>query len=408
MRTLGWTLLLLPVATLVYAYFLYPLLLRLIVAVRRTPPVTGDPREWPLITLTIPAYNEESSIGATLESLLAIEYPAHRRQILVVSDASTDRTDEVVRSYASRGVELLRTPTRGGKTAAENAAAPLLRGEIIVNTDATIRILPDALKALIRVFQDPTVGVASGRDRSVGNLDLEANRGESGYVGYEMWVRSLETRVGSIVGASGCFYAIRHSIHDTLFPAALSRDFASTLIARRHGYRSVSVDDAVCLVPRATSLRAEFRRKVRTMARGLETLWHERALMNPFRFGSFGWMLLSHKLIRWLVFLLAPLGALGLVLLAGTSDLGLALLALFGAFTLLGLLGIYWPGKDRPYAPIALAGFGLVSFVAGFLAWTKALRGELNPIWEPTRRPGPASSDQAADDGGKSRAQQRL
>ncbi|HET9276321.1 MAG TPA: glycosyltransferase, partial [Gemmatimonadales bacterium] len=202
MRTLGWVLLLVPGAIFLYAYVVYPVLLRLVVALRRSRPGAGDPAEWPLITITIPAYNEEASIGATIESLLALEYPPDRRQILVVSDASSDRTDEIVQGYADRGVELLRMPSRGGKTAAENAAAPLLRGDIIVNTDATIRILPGSLQALIRVFSDPTVGVASGRDVSVGNLALEATRGESGYVGYEMLVRSLETRLGSIVGSS--------------------------------------------------------------------------------------------------------------------------------------------------------------------------------------------------------------
>jgi cellulose synthase/poly-beta-1,6-N-acetylglucosamine synthase-like glycosyltransferase len=387
MRLLGWTLVLAPVLALIYAYAIYPLLLRLILLARKPVPPSPEPEIWPLITLTIPAYNEAASIGATLDSLLAIDYPADRRQILVVSDASSDGTDDIVRSYASRGIELLRMPERGGKTAAENAAAPLLRGDIVVNTDATIRILPSALKALVRVFRDPTVGVASGRDLSVGDVRAEANRAESGYVGYEMWVRHLETQAGFIVGASGCFYAIRRDIHDTLFPAALSRDFASPLIARRQGYRSVSVDDAICLVPRARTLRLEFTRKVRTMARGLETLWHERSLMNPRRYGLFAWMLVSHKLVRWLVFLLAPFGLVGLALLAPGSTTALVLLIFAGLGIVAGLLGIFWPGGRRPMAPFALAGFGLASFAAGFLAWTKALRGELNPIWEPTRRP---------------------
>src|SRR4029077_5680589 len=108
-------------------------------------------------------------------------------------------------------VELLRTPVRSGKTAAENAALAHLRGEIIVNTDATIRIPPASLKPLIRVFQDPTIGAASGRDLSVGDVRAEVSQGESGYVGYEMWVRSLETRVGSIVGGRGCVFALRRS-----------------------------------------------------------------------------------------------------------------------------------------------------------------------------------------------------
>jgi cellulose synthase/poly-beta-1,6-N-acetylglucosamine synthase-like glycosyltransferase len=380
------TLVLVPAVLSAYSLVFYPLLLKLIGMARAAPLPATDPAEWPTITITIPAYNEASTIAGTLEGLLALDYPADRREILVVSDASTDGTDEIVQSFAERGVQLLRLPVRSGKTAAENAAATRLRGEIIVNTDATIRIPPDALKPLIRVFNDPSVGVASGRDVSVGDRAAEANRGESGYVDYEMWVRDLETRLGSIVGASGCLYAIRRDIHDTLFPSALSRDFATALIAKAHGLRAVSVPEAICLVPRAKSLGAEYGRKTRTMARGLETLWFKRSLLNPARYGLFAWKLASHKLARWLVFLLAPGALIGLGILAPVYPLAAWLLALTGLGMVLGLLAIVWPGS-RPPRPLAVFGFGLVSVSAGFVAWTKALRGELNPIWEPTRRP---------------------
>ena len=380
-------LVLLPGLLFGYAYLVYPGLLRLWGALRPAPAALPDPPVWPSITIVVPAYNEERSIRRTIDSLLALEYPAERRQILIVSDASTDGTDRIVREYADRGVELLRLPERAGKTAAENAALAVIRGEIVVNTDATIRILPGSLLPLIRVFQDPTIGVASGRDVSVGNLSAEANSGESGYVGYEMWVRSLETRVGSIVGASGCFYAIRKQLHERLVPAALSRDFASALTAREQGFRAVSVDQAVCLVPRTTSLDREFRRKIRTMARGLETLYYKRHLLNPFRHGRFAWMLWSHKLIRWLVFLVAPVAPVGLVLLAVDYPLARGLLGLVLLGIGMGVVAMRAPEGRKLPRLVALCGFVLATHVAGFLAWTRALRGELNPIWEPTRRP---------------------
>ncbi len=379
-------LLALPVALFVYAYAGYPALLKVLGWFR--PPVRrrGDPSEWPGITITLPVYNEELAIEGALDSLLRLDYPTDRRHILVISDASTDRTDEIVLGYADRGVQLLRLPRRSGKTAAENAAAPHLRGEIVVNTDATIRIRPQALKALIRVFQDPTVGVASGRDVSVGDLAHEDTRGESGYVGYEMWVRGLETRVGGIIGASGCFFATRKELHDTLFPEALSRDFASALIAREHGFRAVSVEDAVCLVPRTASLRREYRRKIRTMARGLDTLYYKRRLLDPIRYGGFALKLFSHKLCRWLVPITLPLAGLGLVLLALAYPLAWAAVLAVGLLTLLGTLVMRWSETRVLPSPLATFGFLFSSNLAGLLAWGKALRGERNPIWEPTRR----------------------
>jgi cellulose synthase/poly-beta-1,6-N-acetylglucosamine synthase-like glycosyltransferase len=387
MTTLEILLVLLPCALFSYAYCLYPALLKLIATTRRARPIPGDPAQWPFISIVLPAYNEERAVGRTIESLLALDYPADRRQILVLSDASTDRTDDIVRSFASQGVELLRLPQRCGKTAAENAATGLLKGDIIVNTDATIRILPGSLKPLIRVFQDPEIGVASGRDVSVGDITLESNSGESGYVGYEMWVRGLETKVGSIVGASGCFYAIRRHLHAVEVPAALSRDFASALTSREHDLRAVSVDEAVCLVPRTASLKREFHRKIRTMARGLSTLWYKRRLLNPITYGAFAWMLWSHKLIRWLVFLAAPLALAGLILLSLRSSEARWLLAVVTLGIASGVVAMRAPeGKKLPRL-IALCGFALATHVAGLLAWSKLFQGEMSPTWEPTRRP---------------------
>jgi hypothetical protein len=133
-----------------------------------------------------------------------------------------------------------------------------------------------------------------------------------------MGIRALETRLGGISGASGCFYAIRRDLVDTTFPEELSRDFASPLRARQLGYRTVSVDEALCTVPRARSLQAEYKRKIRTMLRGLNTLWFLRSLLNPLRYGRFAWMLASHKFARWLGFLALPLAPIGLATLAPT------------------------------------------------------------------------------------------
>src|SRR2546430_2729593 len=208
------------------------------------------------------------SIRDTLENLLRLDYPAERRQILVVSDASTDRTDAIVGEYASRGVELLRLPHRRGKTGAENAALPVLRGEIIVNTDASVHVERGALKALIAHFADPTVGVASNRNVSVARAQ-HPNYAESWYVGYEMWVRDLESRVAGIVGAAGCLYAVRAPIHMRLLPESLSRDFAAGLVARELGWRAVSVREAGCFAPRVSSFRRGYSGQGPTLTRGM-------------------------------------------------------------------------------------------------------------------------------------------
>jgi cellulose synthase/poly-beta-1,6-N-acetylglucosamine synthase-like glycosyltransferase len=370
------------------AYLAYPALLWIAGRSRPVAVPVEHRGEWPSLTITVPCYNEARSLGQTLDRLLAMDYPADRRHILVVSDASTDGTDEIVRTYAAQGVELLRLPVRKGKTAAENAAATRIRGELVVNIDATIRPLPGALRLLVAAFQDPTVGVASGRDVSVGSVASGENHGESGYVGYEMWVRALETRAGSIVGASGCFYAIRAELYAADFPEALSRDFASCLLVREQGYRSVSVHAACALVPKTTSLRSEYHRKVRTMARGLGTLWYKRALLNPLRYGRFSLMLASHKLCRWLVPLSLPLCLAGGMLFAATRPA----CALWIGAALAGLAGVaalawWWPTGGAMPRWISAPGYLIWSNLAGLAAWTRFLRGRYQPVWEPTRRP---------------------
>lgn len=383
---IGSALILAPLCFVVYAYIVYPVLLLLIARVRGRRPSEAGSGEWPMISISLPAYNEESQIRGALDALLAADYPSDRRQIIVVSDGSTDGTDAIVAEYRDRGVELLRQKERAGKGAAENAAGPHLLGDFVVNTDASIRIQKDSLKPLIAALADPEVGVASGRDVSVARTEVDANRGESRYVGYEMWIRGLETGVSGIVGASGCFYAIRRHLHCEPLPDHLSRDFASALIAREHGYRAVSVDEATCLVPRTASLRREYRRKVRTIARGMETLWEKRYLMNPLRYGAFAWMLLSHKICRWLVPWSALGAAIGLALVGLEHPLALFVLGATAVWVGLGALGFMLAERRELPRLLALPAYVLAGNMAAMQALVQAVRQERKAVWEPTRR----------------------
>jgi cellulose synthase/poly-beta-1,6-N-acetylglucosamine synthase-like glycosyltransferase len=383
MIVIGTILLSLPLVIGVYAYVIYPAILAVLPVYRR--PSRSAPH-LPLVSIVIPAYNEEMQIGGAVEAVLAQDYPADRRQILVLSDASTDRTDEIVRGYASRGVELLRMPTRQGKTAAENASIEKIRGEIVVNTDASVRLHPQAVRLLVEGMADPSVGVASTRDVSIATID-GVNEAEAGYVGYEMRVRSLETATGGIVGASGSGYAIRTSVHRTRVREDLSRDFSSAMNAHRHGYRAISVENAICYVPRSMSLHREYRRKVRTISRGMETLYFNRDLLDLATHGAFAWKLLSHKLARWLVPLSAVPALVGAALLAQVQPW--AWLLVVGGIGVLALAvaGAKWP-EDRPipaFMPVSILGALAANLAVVHSAW-RFFHGHEDHVWEPTRR----------------------
>lgn len=387
---IGWFLIAAPFLVGLYAFIIYPAVVWL--WSRGRPPfiLPPEPEVWPTITVLIVAYNEQARLRPTIEQALATDYPADRMDVLVVSDASTDGTDDLVRNFGDPRVKLLRMPERRGKAAGENASGAHVTGELVVSIDASILIPKESLKNLVRALLDPSVGLASGRDISVGDATREGNQAESSYVGLEMQLRHFETRVHSIVGASGCFYATRKALHQVQLPEELSRDFAAASNARAHGYRAVSVDDATCLVPRTQSLKAELRRKSRTMGRGLDTLMFLRGMMNPVRYRSFSFMMFSHKLVRWLLFpaflgwIVGPLFLMrdhpwALLLTAGML-LGLAL----------GLLSANWPSGKRLPMILAFPGYIFVSIMAGWLAWWHLLRGEKSAVWEPTQRPATA------------------
>jgi glycosyltransferase involved in cell wall biosynthesis len=375
-----------PCVLLAYSYALYPAILWALAKTReRHDQAPLPPSVWPSVTIVIPAYNEDRQIAGAIEALLAQDYPSEKRHILIVSDASTDSTDAIVRSFEDRGVELLRMPKRGGKTAAENAACAAIHSDIVVNSDASIRLHPAAVTRMVSRLSDAAVGVASGRDISVAP-DTRSNSVEAGYIDYEMRVRALETDTGGIVGASGCCYAIRADLHRMPIPPDLSRDFYAPLTARAHGFRAVSAHDAIAFVPRTGSLRREYGRKVRTISRGMETLFRARAMMDPTRYGAFAWKLISHKVCRWLVPLTVVPGIVGVLILA-PAHAWARVLAILG--TIVGLtagIGAVWPEEKRMPRALNVVALGVAANVAVVHAAIRILRGRDDKMWEPTRR----------------------
>jgi cellulose synthase/poly-beta-1,6-N-acetylglucosamine synthase-like glycosyltransferase len=385
MTTFFW----LQFAAIAYAYAGYPLLLRfLVVLVGRRPPAqvpSGQAWEQPTVTLIIPVHNEESVIGRKLDNLTALLYPPAHLQVLIVSDGSTDRTAEIVRSRNLPGVLLLELPERGGKARALNHALRHSTGELVCFSDASIMLEPGALQALAANFRDPHVGCASGEDGIVGG----GEGGERLYGMYELGIRRLESRLCSIVGASGSFYAQRRVLCED-FPEGLAPDFLSVLNTVQRGFRAVSDPAARGTMTSLSSSKAEFQRKVRTILRGMATLFSRPRLLNPFRYGWFALELFSHKVMRWAVpFFMLLLLSSNLLLLQ--QPLYAALLVVQVAFYALAYLG--WRGV--PWARNSLFGKIAVYFtvvnLATLVAWWRFAQGARQEIWDPTRRESPES-----------------
>jgi len=371
---------------IVYTYALYPGILKVLAAGRGNSSPREDPEAWPTVSISLPTFNDEQRIAEALESLLSLNYPKDRLQILVVSDASSDRTDDIVRAYADRGVEFLRIPERRGKAAAEIAATDHLTGEIVVCTDASIRVAPDALKPLVRAFSDREVGLASGREISVVSGAGKTRQDEAGHMGYEVAIRHLESRVGGVVGAAGHLYAIRLHLHRGPLRSSLSREFAAALHCRERGYRAVFVPEAVGYVPRGSPTGLEYGDRVEGITRTLRTLLHKRHLMNPFRYGLFAWMLVSHNVCRWIVPWAGVAALAGLTVMAPSMPWAAVVLSLTVVALSTGALG--WLASDRALPRLLLfPATALMGNVAAMHAVLRVMRGDASPRRDPKRAP---------------------
>src|SRR5262245_37893271 len=285
------------VGLVAYAYLGYPLLLWALSLISSRGVSKADIT--PSVTFIITAHNEQSRIAGKLENTLKLAYPVSRLKVLVASDCSTDSTDEIVRSHGDRGIELVRASERKGKEAAQKLAVEVEKGEILIFSDVATILPEQALLNIVKNFNDPTVGCVSSVDRFV-DQDGQTS-GEGAYVRYEMFLRSLETRVNSLVGLSGSFFAARREVCKGLWSDELQSDFNTVLNSVRMGLRAVSDPDSMGYYKNIADERKEYDRKVRTVLRGISVFMRSLALANPMRYPLFAWQMLSHKLCRWLV-----------------------------------------------------------------------------------------------------------
>lgn len=322
---------------LAWVYAGYPALLWLLKALGIRRPLRADRIE-PRVTLIVSAYNERQVIAAKLENCRRLDYPADRFEVIVVSDASDDGTDDIVQA-AGPPARLLRMETRGGKTVGLNAALRAARGDIVVFSDANAMYERDALRMLVRNFADPRVGAVTGESRYEIGADDASTESEGAYWSYEIWIKGLESSLGSVVGGDGAIYAIRRGLYRDLAPGDLS-DFVNPLQIVAQGYRNVYEPAAVSWEGGAEGYGAEFRRKVRIVNRAWRATHKMRALLNPFRYGFFSLQYLSHKVLRWLVPWLMLVVFASNLLLAGSSPLFALLMA--GQFLFYGLALLGW------------------------------------------------------------------
>ncbi len=362
-----------------HAYLGYPLSLFLISLFRRKP-VRKSPY-FPSATMIITAHNEEKRIAQKLENTLKVQYPRDRLQILVASDGSNDRTNEIVMNYAGKGIELLEMRQRKGKENAQKEAVGNSRGEVIVFTDAATLLEPDGLKEILSNFADPEVGCVSCEDRLISKNGKPS--GEGSYLAYELWLRRMEYRVNSLVGVSGCFFAARREVCRD-FSGEMQSDFRTVLQSRKFGLRGVADPQVIGTYQDVAEEKDEFQRKIRTVIRGLTVFFRNLEFLNIRAYGFFAYQYFCHKLLRWLV----PF----CLLFAFTSNLILAWNSSLFRVLLLGQLSLYalacwaWRRGSSSNFLLKIPGYFLAVNASILVAWCKYLKGERVIMWNPSDR----------------------
>ena len=369
-----------------YSYFIYPLVLMVLPAKRGLPApaagrvATDAQAVSPSVSLIITAHNEAGRIRQKLENTLELVYP--NLEIIVASDCSADETDDIVREYQSKGILLSRTDERLGKENAQKDAIAMATGDIIVFSDVATSIPSDAIGALVRYFDNPTVGAVSSEDVFVSRDGGVV--GEGAYVKYEMWLRKLESLRGGLVGLSGSFFAVRQMLCQRWDIHAPS-DFNTALNCALDGYVAVSAPDVLGHYQDVADPGKEYQRKLRTVIRGLTALARHPEVLNPARFGMFAWQVFSHKLMRWAVpwFLLILLVVS--IMLAGSGWIyGLALvlqLAFYGV-----VLAAHFSPALRTRSFIRIPYFFVQVNYAIAHATLQFLGGRRMTVWSPSQR----------------------
>ncbi len=383
-------------AVVTYAYLGYPVLVwlaaRLFGREQRRPEV--DERDLPAISLLFAAYNEEAEIAARIENALQLDYPADKLEIVVASDGSTDRTNEIVCRYEKFGVKLLAFEPRRGKANVLNDAIPAVSGEIVLLSDANTSMHATAAHRLAAWFQDPALGVVCGR---LVLTDPKTGRNVDGlYWKYETFLKKCESRLGALLGSNGGIYAIRKSLFQGILGNTIVDDFVIPLLARqRSGCRIVYDREAVAIEETPARISSEFHRRARIGAGGFQSIGMLAGLLNP-RHGWVSFTFMSHKILRWLC-------PFALLLALATNALLVeypAFLALFIgqlAFYALSLAAGTLPAGPRflRYPRLGTM-FTMMNaaLLVGFFRW---VRGEQKAAWKRTAR-APESAPAALSD----------
>ena len=370
-----------------YTYFCYPIVLYLLSKLFeiKNEKEVNDYNKWPKIGLLIAAYNEEKVISAKIENCLMLDYPKDLLHVWIASDGSSDTTNKIVKKYTEvhKNIHLIEFP-RTGKSVILNKAMKLIKSEIVVFSDANTEYSTDAVKRLIKHFDDPHVGCVSGRLIYGNPGKTISGKGESLYWKYETSLKKMESKLGYVAGANGAIYAVRRDLFEPFPPRTINDDFTLSMKIVMNGFKSVYDENAIVYEDVSPTMKSEFNRHVRDGAGHYIAVVHLLGLLNPF-LGMRSFIYWSHRVLRWMVpFLLIPLFIVNILFLDELIYRALFVLqCIFYLFSIIGWVGI--KKAKLPfliYVPFYFCNLNLALFVGFF----RAAANVQKMTWERTER----------------------
>ena len=334
---------------LAYTWVGYPVLLWVLRQFFARKIARAPQQNAPKISIIIAVRNEEDNIAARLIDCTNLEYPADRLEIVIVSDNSTDKIEEIVKEFAERDsrIRLLVASGQSGKSAAQNLGVEHARGDILFFTDADTRTRPDTLAVLMENFADPNVGLVTA-DVYLGRPGNAVAEGQGMYWRFELFLRKLESELGILVTGSGQLLLMRKELYRPLQPV-YGDDCVLPLDVRLQGRRVVQDARVVVYDIMPNSIKGELRARIRMTARNWTGTLSRAAILNPFRFPLTSWSLISHKLLRWLT-------------------------PFFLAVLLVANVALAWRGQW-----VVLCVLQILFYLGAWIGWWRARKGE--PAW---------------------------
>ena len=365
-----------------HPFLIYPVSLALLARIAPQPTAAGAAAQGTRAALCVCAYNEERIIERKVENMLAMRRAMPGLDLLLYVDAATDRTADIARSYGD-AIRVVVSPTRTGKTQGMNTLVTATDATFIVFSDANVMFAPDALPRLLAGFADPQVGCVCGHLVYTRSESSATATTGSAYWRLEEWIKAMESRSGSTMGADGSIFAIRRRLH-TPPPADIIDDMFVSLSILCSGHRVVRVADAVAFEELVSRPDEEFRRKVRISCQAFNV--HRLLAPRLRRLGALDrYKYVSHKLLRWFsAYLLALSGIslLGALAAIAAWKILAAVLALGAAGTAVGLA--------RPHSLLGKLIDIMLALTATGFGVLRSLRGDRFQTWTPPASARPA------------------